>query len=170
MGKVFFQETLEIYISAMKTAFLLLLTVSTIVNAAHLKGYLTAEDIPSSSKDWYTLENGVEFQPSDDTDVRLEHARKLWGTSKKQDDPIFLDGSETYYDANAQAWRLLGFYIDCNHCQDGSNEAACIQAGQQTTCQRFLLWAAVSCTCGIYDFLSFVLGDSFSSNVPVCRS
>jgi hypothetical protein len=136
----------------MKTSILLLLTALAIVKAGHLKGYLTAEDIPSSGKDWYTLENGVEFQPSDDADLRLEHARKLWGSSKKQDDPIFLDGSETYYDANAQAWRLLGFYIDCNHCDDGLNEAACIQAGQQTTCQRYLLWAAVSSPCDGYDF------------------
>jgi hypothetical protein len=128
----------------MKAALLITLTTSAIVSAAQLNGYLTADSIPSSGKDWYTLENGVEFQPSDNADLRVEHARRLWGNSKRQDDPIFLDGSETYYDAYAQAWRLLGFYIDCNQCGNGNSETECIQAGEQTYCQRFLLWAAVS--------------------------
>jgi len=132
----------------MKLAFLLPFTTFAIVSAANLKGYLKVEDIPSSGKEWYTLENGVEFQPSDETDLELDHARKLWSKSKRQDDPLFLDGSETYYDAYAQAWRLLGFYIDCRHCQNGKSGAACVQSGEQTTCQRFLLWAAVSITLG----------------------
>jgi hypothetical protein len=128
----------------MKSVFLLSLASLAIVSATRLDGYLSKEDIPSSGRDWYTLDNGVEFQPSDNSDIRVEHVRKLWGKSKKQDVPNFLDGSETYYDENAQAWRLLGFYIDCNHCENGDNEAACIQEGQETTCQRYLLWAAVS--------------------------
>lgn len=128
----------------MKTAFFLSLATCASVNAVQLKGYLSKDDIPSSGKDWYTLDNGVEFQPSDNVDPRVEHVRKLWGNSNAQDDPIFVDGSETKYDENAQAWRLLGFYVDCNHCDDANNEAECLAAGEKTYCQRYLLWAAVS--------------------------
>jgi hypothetical protein len=65
---------------------------------------------------------------------------------------LFVDGSgDTYYDPYAQAWRLLGFYKDCNACVNNGGENAnanannladCIQQG--TTCQRYALWAAVS--------------------------
>jgi hypothetical protein len=127
----------------MKTLMILPLS-ATLASAVQLKGYLPKENIPASSKEWVTLDNGVEFQPSEDVDPRLDHVRKLWGSNGKMDDPAFVDGTETYYDEFAQAWRLLGFYIDCNHCDDGSNEASCVQQGQEPVCQRYLLWAAVS--------------------------
>ena len=29
---------------------------------------------------------------------------------------IYKDGSDTYYDEYSQAWRVIGFYIDCDYC------------------------------------------------------
>jgi len=40
---------------------------------------------------------------------------------------------ETVYAEEAQAWRMLGAYMDCEGQEDGT-----------TSCERFLLWAAVS--------------------------
>ena len=40
---------------------------------------------------------------------------------------------ETVYAEEAQAWRMLGLYMDCEAQEDGT-----------TVCERFLLWAAVS--------------------------
>jgi hypothetical protein len=128
----------------MKNVLLLSLS-ATLVSAVQLKGYLSKGNIPSSGKEWVTLDNGVEFQPSEDVEPHLDHVRKLWSSTGNTDDSVFADGTETYYDEYAQAWRLLGFYIDCNHCdEDGSNEASCVQKGEEPVCQRYLLWAAVS--------------------------
>lgn len=84
-------------------------------------------------------------------------------------DKVFLDGAETYYDGAlkwlltlalpkmgclliisslclllnieyAQAWRALGFYIDCNYEGDGGGDGD--NGGDD--CKRLLLWAAVS--------------------------
>lgn len=131
--------------STMKSIACLPFVVS-IAYAAQIKGMLNKNEIPSSGKDWITLDNGVEFQPGEEVDPRIEHVRKLWGSNKQTDEPVFVDGTETYYDEYAQAWRLLGFYIDCNYCEgaDGNNEVTCVEEGKDTTCQRFLLWAAVS--------------------------
>lgn len=44
-----------------------------------------------------------------------------------------VDTTESYYSEEAQAWRMLGLYMDCETQDDGSS-----------LCQRYLLWAAVS--------------------------
>jgi hypothetical protein len=36
---------------------------------------------------------------------------------------MFADGSETYYDEYAQAWRALGFYVDCDYPNDDAGDA-----------------------------------------------
>ena len=114
-------------------------------SAVQWKGYLTPDSIPNSGKNWITLDNGIEFQPGEDVDPRIEHVRRLWGTtSNKMDTPVFVDGTDTYYNDYAQAWRLLGMYMDCHYCANGGTEATCIQNGKSPSCQRFLLWAAVS--------------------------
>jgi len=65
----------------------------------------------------------------------------------------FIYAGETYYNDYAQAWRLLGFYVDCNAPYNNNNECdwgnddndnADENGEQQQPCQRFLLWAAVS--------------------------
>lgn len=86
---------------------------------------------------------------------------------------IYMDGAETYYDEYSQAWRALGFYIDCNSQiydqyyvggDDDEKEEGDNQQHRQLPenednvdndrlgCQRFMLWAAVS----LYALLLFV--------------
>jgi hypothetical protein len=62
----------------------------------------------------------------------------------------YADTQQTYYDGYAQAWRYLGWYVDCN---GGSNRyydrSQHSHSGDSYTignnyCQRYLMWAAVS--------------------------
>ena len=83
-------------------------------------------------------------------DPRIEHVRKLWSGNQYLDPyhEVFIDGGETFYDEYSQAWRALGFYIDCD-----ANEADYYEEDrrrslegedQQGGCLRYMLWAAVS--------------------------
>lgn len=124
---------------------------------------------------WTTLKDGKEFQPAKNlSPLAQEHLRRLTqGDGSYTDDTtaenymgegpyskIFVDGAETYYDEYAQAWRAVGWYIDCDYCDyyygcwwdnnndghkdgqkhDGNNDD---DALRNTGCRRFLLWAAV---------------------------
>jgi len=133
----------------------------------------TKKNAPNTGEQWQTMPNGVEFQPAGDlSPLAQHHLRRLtnWqdyapnsGIQTGTSDPyssIFIDGSETYYDEYAQAWRALGFYIDCDYCED--ENGACFLYGEDgdedegnqggnendgdynngKTCQRFMLWAA----------------------------
>ena len=100
-----------------------------------MNGMLNQNDIPDSGKDWISLPNGVQFQPGnsdghEEDEVRLDNLRKLAFngfqnggrngdeySTNPQLNQAFIDGSETYYDEYAQAWRLLGWYIDCDSCE-----------------------------------------------------
>ena len=53
-----------------------------------------------------------------------------------------VDSSETFYNEYAQAWRLMGFYIDCNADQDDHRRE--LEGEDGGGCMRYLLWAAVS--------------------------
>ena len=66
----------------------------------------------------------------------------------------YADSSATYYDGYAQAWRYLGWYVECNggsnryfqqdsHSHSGSGDE---QQYGNNFCQRYLVWAAVSLT------------------------
>jgi hypothetical protein len=72
---------------------------------------------------------------------------------------MYSDGSETYYDEYAQAWRALGFFVDCDDDSiesegDGQQQQSNNNNNQQkqqlnqgtsySTCRRHLLWAVVS--------------------------
>ena len=46
------------------------------------------------------------------------------------------------YDEQQQAWRYLGFVIDCDSATD---DDASWDGGTGEGCTRFVLWAAVSC-------------------------
>jgi hypothetical protein len=111
-----------------------------------LEGHLT--ELPDSGTEWQTLEDGVQFQPARQ-DIRFLKRSGSGSTSGYEN--IFVDGSGTYYNDYAQAWRLLGFYIDCNapqingnECYDEGGGGGHEREGQQGACQRYLLWAAVS--------------------------
>ena len=109
--------------------------------------------------DWITLDNGIEFQAARGVHPPMDYVRKLSASSKEFETnsyaEIFVDGTETHYDEYAQAWRALGFYIDCDaqnydyyyydnrdNYKDGQNQAD--DKENKIGCQRFLLWAAVS--------------------------
>lgn len=116
-------------------------------------GLIRKSEIPNSGQDWVSLPSGVEFQPAlDENDdprvaAAMDEARgRFLGSSYSTQ---FVDGTETYYDPYSQAWRLLGFYIDCNAQQDGGRrrleEDGDGEDGDgDEVCTRMLLWAAVS--------------------------
>jgi len=134
-----------------------------------VKGLLDKNNLPTTGKDWISLGDksgaGLEYQPNDFDDEDPETARRLrairdrtllsWGT--KDYSTQFIDGGETYYDEYSQAWRLLGFYIDCDSpyereggCGGGgggenNNQQEVDENGNPAkNCVRYLLWAAVS--------------------------
>jgi hypothetical protein len=107
------------------------------------------KDLHNTGRDWVTLDNGVQFQPGRDMDPRIEHVRKLWSGNQDVDPyhEVFIDGGETYYDEYSQAWRALGFYIDCdaNEADYYDERRRSLQGeDEQGGCLRYMLWAAVS--------------------------
>ena len=139
-----------------------------------------SSNLPTTGQDWITLDgqsdrraaSGLEFQPNDFADEDPETARRLRAIRDRslysftgEGDPEgyskqFIDGGETYYDEYSQAWRLLGFYIDCDSpyeregdCDGGGgggndNDEGGVQYDENgniiKSCARYLLWAAVS--------------------------
>jgi hypothetical protein len=76
------------------------------------------------------------------------YSSSVYGTN------AYADTSTTYYDGYQQAWRYLGWYVDCNGgssryydrsggggSQSGSGDSAVYG---NNYCQRYLMWAAVS--------------------------
>jgi hypothetical protein len=70
----------------------------------------------------------------------------------------FMDGSETFWPEGGQAFRVLGYYIDCYQQETGYKERNLeverdMKSGSQDSqcyngsCLRYLLWAAVSRFC-----------------------
>jgi hypothetical protein len=141
-----------------------LLSVASAARNPKMRGIL--DELPNTGREWITLDNGVEFQPGSDLDPRLEHARELWSRTSKTDsgfqndnafEKIFIDGTETHYDEYSQAWRYLGFYIDCDAvptCNNDDDLEDCDERRKRGLegdedqdvygCMRFLLWASVS--------------------------
>ena len=134
-----------------------------------IKGLLDKNNLPTTGQDWISLGgdksgSGLEYQPNDFGDEDPETARRLrairdrtllsWGS--KDYSTQFIDGGETYYDEYSQAWRLLGFYIDCDSPYEdeggcgggggGDNDQQEVDANGNPVkhCVRYLLWAAVS--------------------------
>jgi hypothetical protein len=81
-----------------------------------------------------TLPDGREVSRHEDGELTPEQSRRLESAFNE----VFIDGSNNYYNAYAQAWRLLGLYIDCNALQEDQDHY------RSDGCQRYLLWAAVS--------------------------
>ncbi|GAX29311.1 hypothetical protein FisN_16Hh255 [Fistulifera solaris] len=59
-----------------------------------------------------------------------EDFARLLNDASSQVNSFFVDSRNTYYDGYQQAWRYLGFYVDC-YTKEGTK-----------VCQRYLLWAA----------------------------
>lgn len=63
----------------------------------------------------------------------------------------YADTTQTYYDGYAQAWRYLGWYVDCNGGSTRYNQRSQHSGSNDNNqyvgnnyCQRYLMWAAVS--------------------------
>lgn len=142
-----------------------LLIVTAGLTTAYLHGSVddeTSKQLPStSSEDWISLANGLEFQPGhqDSNDPRMQAARdeaqsRLLGSSSSTAwsstpySSLFADSQNTNYDGYQQAWRYMGFYIDCstaNSNNNGNNNHRDLKEGEggNMGCTRYLLWAAV---------------------------
>lgn len=108
---------------------------------------LLLETLPDTGEPWSSMENGFEFQPAAELSPLAEHhlRRLTWFNNKHGGDAsayqastYFVDTRDTNYDEYAQAWRALGFYIDCDANQQQQDD------GGGSSCQRYMLWAAVS--------------------------
>ena len=122
------------------------------------------EDLPieDPKHKWQSLNPDVEFIPADGIDPRL--VRRFLedeGSSSEQtsvpasmskswasiyDVEPFATGEEEY-DEYQQAWRLLGFIVDCNPMVDDDyydNGHGSQDHGTSDGCARYVLWAAVS--------------------------
>lgn len=107
-----------------------------------LKEKLGEKSVPDTGAQWTTLANGVEYQPAANLSPLAEmHLRQLTATYPTGNfEKMFVDGAETYYDEYAQAWRALGFFIDCGYQQTDARRD--LQEGEEG-CRRYMLWAAV---------------------------
>lgn len=125
-----------------------------------LDGFMLKSEAPDTGEEWKSIHETLEFQISSDfdhEDEKMKNTLRLllegdqdsmpakrrmdYDYSAYSDTAIFLDGQETYYEAYSQAWRYMGFYVDCNPSSYGDRRRLEDGSG---TCQRYLLWAAVS--------------------------
>jgi hypothetical protein len=113
-----------------------------------LKGLLTNPDAVSTGREWISLSEKEQFQPADFSGESPRNAALMQNSLRRLLDrdgdysSIFVDGAETYYDEYSQAWRYLGFYIDCNQAEDGYHERLLQEDESYTGCLRYLMWAA----------------------------
>ena len=121
-------------------------------NSMTIPGYIMRRDVPDTGKEWMSLYPGMEFQASAEVDtnpaVRSALDRLLKGSASEYEKQ-FIDGTETYYNDYSQAWRLLGFFIDCNaprsnnkECGEEEQNHDEQQNADEAPCQRYLMWAA----------------------------
>lgn len=132
-----------------------------------------------SPNDWISLHPEIEFLPSVEIDSIMDVAsqmatqqfpqrRRLEDAEEEQEEESttssssgktednsqyrvqpFVEGVSDY-DAYQQAWRLLGFMIDCNTIttdysnNQNNNQHSNDNSGTGEGCTRYVLWAAVS--------------------------
>lgn len=96
---------------------------------------------------WTTVEEGVEFLPAEGFvghDISglppSLHRHLRSQLSNPYSVQPFVNG-ESDYDEYQQAWRYLGFVIDCDSNYDDDSSW---DGGTGEGCQRYLIWAAVS--------------------------
>jgi hypothetical protein len=111
--------------------------------------YIKKEDLPVTGNEWVSLDRNIEFLAAENVPLsnfgfnpprrnldedEVEQAREDNAQYRVQP---FVEGVSDY-DENQQAWRLLGFMIDCD---DKYSDADDDEYGQG--CSRYVLWAAV---------------------------
>ena len=127
-----------------------------------LDGFMLKSEVPSTGKDWMSINEKVEFQVAadfDHGDEKMKNTLKLMLEGNQESMParrrmdysesdnpyeysaIFVDGQETYYPAYSQAWRFIGYYVDCNPQEEEDRRR---MEDEGDGCVRYLLWAAVS--------------------------
>jgi hypothetical protein len=100
-----------------------------------------------STEQWISLSSKTEFlpAPSGSSQALRQAQRRFLGYADS-----FVDGN-TYYDEYSQAWRVLGWYIDCSEYSsqrtrrlENVDQDAAANDGTENSlqCQRYLLWAA----------------------------
>lgn len=98
-----------------------------LINSAKAKSIQQSLGLPTN-QEWTSLTERVEFLPAaDEGSPQLRHAQRRF-LSYYSDH--FVDGQETQYNDYAQAWRLLGLYVDCDaaaeerrRLEDGADDA-----------------------------------------------
>mmetsp|Transcript_35149 Transcript_35149/g.38059 ORF Transcript_35149/g.38059 Transcript_35149/m.38059 type:complete len:527 (+) Transcript_35149:77-1657(+) len=80
---------------------------------------------------------------ADQSSANYGYSSSVYGSN------AYADTSQTYYDGYAQAWRYLGWYVDCNggssrYWQQSGGGSGSGDSGQvgNNYCQRYLMWAA----------------------------
>ena len=108
--------------------------------------YIPKTALPGPDK-WTSVEEGVEFLPAEGfvghdlsgLPPSLHRHLRSQLTNPYSVQP-FVNG-ESDYDEYQQAWRYLGFVIDCDSNMDDDSSW---DGGTGEGCQRYLIWAAVS--------------------------
>jgi len=125
---------------------LLLLTAVTICEAASKLRYIPKTELPSENG-WISLDQKTEFLPATTTNENVRAAARHLATSSGMspyDSQPFANGVADY-SSYQQAWRMLGFMIDCDVVNSGEGNSADRRNGRTVTaegCQRYVVWAA----------------------------
>jgi len=119
------------------------------------------EDLPVENVEerWQSLNEDIEFVPADGVDRQLvrrfleqgnynqEAEEQTYGGMSGMEDiydvqPFVYGDSE--YDEYQQAWRLMGFIVDCNPMVDDDyyDQSGSGDQGTEDGCARYVLWAA----------------------------
>jgi hypothetical protein len=123
----------------------ILLSILPVSETKALQDFFDSPVFPSSGYGWVSLDHGVEFKPavSQDSAVSDEKSKAIRRAQMRlfsYHEDMFVDSYETHYDAYSQAWRFLGFFVDCNSNEDENRKLANNDA---FACVRYALWAAV---------------------------
>ena len=121
------------------------------------KAFYTNSDLPNNA--WSVDDDGTGFMAAADPEAieymrnyqqQQQQRRATSSSNSYHYRDYFADGSETFWPEGAQAWRLLGFYIDCYAQEQGYNGRRNLQGEDENNgdyesgaCVRYLLWAAV---------------------------
>lgn len=131
-------------------ALLLLLLLDNIHLSSALRDFIRKSDLPnvipqSRENNWISLDPDTQFLPADQSGAAFssEVARRLASSSSSYNpyaSQPFADGAYEY-NAYQQAWRYLGFMIDCDsNVSDQDDHDSGDSTGEG--CSRYVLWAA----------------------------
>jgi hypothetical protein len=112
------------------------------IDKPNLPGNLELED---ESNNWVSLDQKTEFLQVLDGEAarRLESSTGGSSAINPYATQAFVDG-EYEYDEYQQAWRYLGFIIDCDSSNDDDDGGSgSYDGGPGEGCSRYVVWAAV---------------------------